>query len=111
MLLIAPPVYDFALFDLFLKPYSLLSLGKAFEKGGYRVKCINSLDYTDAASRKELGIPLRHSNGTGKFFRQLVGKPPVFSHIRRHYARYGVINRVLEQKIGEEKPDLVLVST
>lgn len=111
VLLIAPPVYDFALFDLFLKPYSLLSLGRSFEKSGYRVKCVNSLDYREPESQKELGRPRRNSNGTGKFFRQQIRKPPMFSDIERRYARYGMITRALEQKIGQEKPDLVLVST
>ncbi|MBN2531500.1 MAG: radical SAM protein [Spirochaetales bacterium] len=111
VLLISPPIYDFALFDLFLKPYSLLSLGRSFEKSGYRVKCINSLDYTDAVSKRELGRPRRYANGTGKFFRQPARKPSLFSPIKRQYARYGITSKVLSQKIGQEKPDIVLVST
>jgi radical SAM superfamily enzyme YgiQ (UPF0313 family) len=111
VLLIAPPVYDFALFDLFLKPYPLLSLGKAFEKGGYRVKCINALDYTEPLSQKQLGKPRRYPDGTGKFFRQEREKPGLFARLKRRYARYGILEEVLEKKMCGEKPDLVLVST
>ncbi len=76
-----PPIYDFASYDLFLKPYSLLKLGKWLEKSGFRVKLVNALDYRDPATRRLLGSPRRDGGGTGKFFRQVIEKPAVIVFI------------------------------
>ncbi|MBN2441360.1 MAG: radical SAM protein [Spirochaetales bacterium] len=111
VLLIAPPVYDFALFDLFLKPYSLLSMGKGFEKSGYTVTLINALHYNDEESRKVLAKPRRLKNGTGKFLRRSLQNPGILSGFKRNYGRYGILEEVLENKIAAQRPDLVLVST
>ncbi len=110
-LLIFPPVYDFALYDLFLKPYSLLRLGKWLKDSGFRVKLVNALDYRDSESRKILGKPKRDSRGTGKFFRQLTHKPEALGGIKRNYSRYGIVKESLQEKIKSEKPDIVFVST
>ena len=47
VILIQPPVYDFAFYDLFIKPLALLRLGAWFQADGYRVEIINYLDYRE----------------------------------------------------------------
>ncbi|NOY08868.1 MAG: radical SAM protein [Spirochaetes bacterium] len=111
VLLIAPPVYDFALYDLFLKPYGLLRIGKWLSDYGFRVKLINALDYNDRLSGGFLKKPKRLFNGTGKFYRDSAGKPHVLKGIKRNYARYGIAGESIEQRLKEEKPDLVLISS
>ncbi len=110
-LLLFPPIYDFASYDLFLKPYSLLKLGKWLEKSGFRVRLVNALDYRDPATRRLLGSPRRDGGGTGKFFRQVIEKPAVLREIPRSYARYGILRDVLEGRICEEKPEVVFISS
>jgi len=115
-LLIYPPVYDFALYDLFLKPFGLLRVGNLLRASGYRVRVINALDYTDEETVRVLGKPKRKSDGTGKLFRQIAEKPGVLkrgalSSLKRNFARYGVLSGVIEGKIREERPDIILVSS
>ncbi len=115
-LLIYPPIYDFALYDLFLKPFGLLRVGNLLKVSGYRVKIINSLDYRDEQTLRVLGKPRRKANGTGKLFRQIVEKPKILkrgilSSLKRNFARYGILSVVIEKKLREEKPDIILVSS
>jgi radical SAM superfamily enzyme YgiQ (UPF0313 family) len=110
-LLIFPPVYDFALFDLFLRPYALLKLGRWLEKAGYTVTLINALDYREANLRQGEKKPKRKPDGTGKFYRRVISKPQVFSSLPRFYARYGIAEQVLEEKIKNVHPDIILITS
>jgi radical SAM superfamily enzyme YgiQ (UPF0313 family) len=110
-LLIFPPLYDVAAYDVFLKPSSLLRLGAWLERGGYAVALINALDYTEAESLARLGAPRRYADGTGKFFRQKVSKPAVFKDIPRYFSRYGVLRSVIEDAIRAARPDIILISS
>ncbi len=113
-LLILPPVYDFAFYDLFFKPYGLLKIGKWLENSGWDCIFINSLDYKDEFSLFRIKAPVRQSNGTGKIFRQIVQSP--FSKdippVKRSFARYGICKESLYYKIAAaKKPDIILIST
>jgi hypothetical protein len=110
VLLIYPPVYDFALYDLFLKPYALCRIAAWLDRSGYSVRLVNALDYGDPASIAELGRPKREPRGTGKFFRQIVPTPPAVAGLKRSFARYGILAESLRRRISVEQPDIVLVS-
>lgn len=109
-LLVAPPVYDFALYDLFVKPYALLRLGRWLAGCGYRVRLVNGLDYRDPDSAAALGVPRREARGTGKFFRQPRPRPG-FADLERSFARYGILPASFQRRIAAERPDLVLVGS
>lgn len=109
-LLLYPPIYDFALYDLFLKPYALCRLAAWLKRCGYAVRLVNALDYTDERSVDALGVPKREPRGTGKFFRQVVPTPPAVAGMKRSFARYGILEESLQRRIAAERPDLVLVS-
>ncbi len=110
ILLIQPPVYDFALFDLFLKPYGRLRIGRWLENSGYDVVFVNALDYKDSETSRILGIPGRRPNGTGKFHRM---RAPLPEGIRsdRYFGRYGILPEVLRKKIKAARPDLVFITS
>ncbi len=110
-LCIQPPVYDFALYDLFLKPYGLMRLARCFSNSGYEVDFLNCLDYRDAGSAEHFGLPKRKKNGTGKFFRQIIALPPGLSGASRTYARYGILPELIEERIAASMADVVLMST
>ena len=74
-LLINPPVYDFALYDLFHKPLGLMHIGRWLEEAGFGVEIVDALDVNDEPSQAILGMPRRLSNGTGHFFKQAVKFP------------------------------------
>ena len=66
-LLVQPPIYDFALFDLFLKPYGLLRVGRWLAEAGWEVAFVNGLDYEDPVSAAVLPAPKRQPRGRGNF--------------------------------------------
>ena len=112
VLLISPPVYDFALFDLFLKPYGLLRLGRWLKDSGWEVDFIDALSWKDSVSLEKLKKPVRRRNGTGKFFRQAVKNPEKFSTAGRAYSRYGITAESLEKKISSvKKPDIIFITS
>jgi len=113
VVLINPPIYDFALYDLFLKPFGLLRIGKWLEQNSYEVTHINALDYSDPVSLETLGKPQRRRDGTGKFFRQELDYPENLARIPRKFARYGIVKEELLRKIRslDRKPDLILITS
>ena len=112
VLLISPPVYDFALYDLFLKPYGLLRIGRWLEDGGWDVDFINCLAWDDPRSLEILRKPVRRKNGTGKFLRQSVRNPEIFSSAGRGYSRYGITAESFTLKMKSfGKPDIVFITS
>ncbi len=110
-LLIQPPVYDFALYDLYFFPYGLLRIGRWLEESGWEVEYVNGLDYREPETRAVLGAPQRREDGTGKFFKQEIPKPPPLQDIPRRYSRYGVLPEVIEARIRRSKADVVLLTS
>ncbi len=110
LLLFQPPIYDFALFDLFLKPYGLLRLGRWFEESGYEVFFVNGLDYNDKETNSLLGKPRRYSNGTGKFPRMRIPLPHGVDS-ERSFGRYGVLADILKRKVKDANPDIIFVTS
>jgi radical SAM superfamily enzyme YgiQ (UPF0313 family) len=104
-------VYDFALFDLFLRPYGLLRIGQWLTEAGWRVRLVDCLDWRDPGSAAAMGAPRRTLMGTGKFFRANVETPEPLRHIPRHFARYGMLPSSIRERLGGERPDVILVSS
>jgi len=111
VLCIQPPVYDFALYDLFFKPYGLLRIARWFEQSGYSVKIINALDYEEPLTVSKLGTVRRKSDGTGKFHRIRAELPPGIQPIDRYFGRYGMLPEALQSRIREARPSIVLVTS
>ncbi len=110
LLLFQPPIYDFALFDLFLKPYGLLRLGRWFAESGYDVSFLNGLDYNEPGTNRILGSPRRLPNGTGKFPRMRAPLPKGVES-ERYFGRYGVLQETLRKKLKEVNPDLIFITS
>ena len=115
-LFIAPPVYDFALFDLFLRPYGLLRSAALFEQSGYEISFIDALDPYDRETAALYGrYPKRKGAGRGKFFRRPAKLPEGVLGIKRQFSRYGIDRSVLEAKLkalnGRRGPDIICIGT
>ncbi|MFO7731684.1 MAG: cobalamin-dependent protein [Spirochaetia bacterium] len=111
ILCIQPPVYDFALYDLFFKPYGLLRIAGRLEQQGYQVEFLNALDYQEPYTLAAKGMPRRRANGTGKFHRQPAQLPPGVQAIPRQYSRYGVLPEVFAQQVAKTQPDMVFITS
>lgn len=118
--LITPPVYDFAFYDLFCKPYGLLRVARWLADAGYEIEYINALDPYDEVSIRELGAPRRRPNGTGKLFRSDASwsaetrNPTARSPVQRQFSRYGITESSFASRLEgalSRRTDVVLIGT
>ncbi|MEM5947308.1 B12-binding domain-containing radical SAM protein [Spirochaetia bacterium 38H-sp] len=111
-LFVFPPVYDFALYDLFLKPYGLLRIAEWFRSAGYDVRFLNYLDYADEVVTALMGQIKRRANGTGKFFKTQCDFPIAGYGIGRKFYRYGIpaerAEELLRDWYADSAPDVVV---
>ncbi len=108
-LFIQPAVYDFALFDLFLKPLGLLRLLRWFAESGWETRVINGLSWRDSEDRVK-----RNKNGTGKFPRRPVPMPESLKgrvKPERRFARYGTDEERMRRVISSFPADIVFVTS
>ncbi len=107
ILLINPPIYDFAAFDLWSKPLGLLYLSTMLKKQGVDIKF---LDYMD----RRFGGTESKSNkyGCGHYEKEEQIKPEVIKNIPRRYSRYGLSKEKAENYLRSiERPDLILITS
>lgn len=115
VLLLNPPIYDFAAYDMFLKPLGLLYLASFLHKAGYEVRLLDALDRRHPALERRFGPAHVKANGTGKFYSEVVKKPACLREIPRVYRRYGLPAEMMRESLQElamaDKPPAVLVSS
>jgi radical SAM superfamily enzyme YgiQ (UPF0313 family) len=105
-LLVNPPIYDFAAYDLWAKPLGLLYLSSILKANGASVTL---LDYTD---RHFSGIVASNRYGCGSYNKQEVEKPKLFAKVPRKYSRYGISADTAEQFLRAiPKPDVIIVTS
>ena len=112
VLLINPWIYDFAAYDLWLKPLGLLNIASFLEKFGYKVSLINCLDRNHPLGGKRYKNPPANRFNCGKFFSQEVAKPPLLKDVPRKYKRYGIPPEIFEEELSHlEKPHVVGITS
>ncbi|HKJ69808.1 MAG TPA: radical SAM protein [bacterium] len=110
--LVNPWIYDFAAYDLWIKPLGLLYVGGALRRNGYRIHLLDCLDRNHPDMRKLEKSSHREPDGRGKFHRQIIEKPEALSWVPRHFARYGYTDEVFNQQMEQmEPPDAILVTS
>ncbi|MGA1980059.1 MAG: B12-binding domain-containing radical SAM protein [Sedimentisphaerales bacterium] len=110
ILLLNPPIYDFATYDFWLKPYGMLSIA-----GYLRNKADFILfDYLDRlhpfmAGQKELQFD---EWGRGRFYCEQVTSPPCLIQIPRYFRRFGLPRSMFQHFLAKQQPcDFILVQT
>jgi len=104
VLLVNPWIYDFAAYDLWVKPLGLLSIGGLLRKNGCRVSLVDSL-------RPDGSLTAR-PGGHGRFRREIIPKPDILKQVPRHYARYGISREAFCAELDKtERPDAVLLTS
>ena len=116
MLLINPWIYDFAAYDLWIKPLGLLYLAGLLRENNYHLTYIDCLDISDPLMQKYLvnnHIHIkRNPDGSGKFFKTFLKKPGILQNVPRRYGRYGITREVFIRRLRESpKPEAVLISS
>ena len=115
IVLINPWIYDFAAYDLWLKPLGLLYLASLIRANGLGVHVIDCLDPDHPRMHELFGTKIlsRKDTGKGHFYSQPVSKPEAFKSIlNKRYKRYGVIPEVFEETMSSlPKPCAILVTS
>lgn len=116
LLLITPWIYDFAAYDLWIKPLGFLSLASLLRENGYRLTYIDCLDISDPLMQEYLtshAINLkRNPDGSGQFPKAFVEKPHPLRDIQRRYGRYGITLEVFNRRLRQApRPEAVLVTS
>ncbi|MBN2106080.1 MAG: radical SAM protein [Deltaproteobacteria bacterium] len=114
ILLVNPWIYDFAAYDLWIRPLGLLSIASVLKKNGCGVHLIDCLDTHHPAMRTyaDAGELQQREFGQGRFFKQNIPKPACLAGIPRNYSRYGMYTEVFQNELEcLERPDAVLVGT
>jgi len=114
ILLVQPWIYDFAAYDLWIKPLGLLSIASVLKQAGCGVHLIDCLDpdHPDMRSLPGSRQPSRKENGQGHFHRQELPKPSCLAGIARKYCRYGIHPEIFVKELCSlPRPDAVLVSS
>jgi hypothetical protein len=105
-----PPIYDFAAYDFWLRPYGLLSIA-----GYLRGKAHFALfDYLDRLAPSVAGTEGIESDrwGRGRFLDQRIPSPACLAAIPRHFRRFGLPRALFKDFFKAKGPfDFVLVQT
>lgn len=106
VLLVNPPVHDFAAYDFWLRPYGLLSVaGRLRGQADLRL-----FDYMDRRSDETASTADRW--GRGPFRNARIASPEVLKHIPRHFRRFGLPRERFTAYLREQGPfDYALVQT
>ncbi|MBF0217201.1 MAG: radical SAM protein [Candidatus Omnitrophica bacterium] len=108
VLLINPWIYDFAAYDLWMKPWGLLKISSILKNDGHKVFLLDAMD----RHHPLLDMPASdHEDGTGKFISVEVEKPIQLSRIPRKYKRYGLPVGIFIKALPDADIDIVLVSS
>lgn len=113
VLLINPWVYDFAAFDLYLKPLGLLYISSHLKKAGVKVRFIDCMHRLDNYFVKQ-NLLYNKKYGTGKFYYEIIEKPEKLKFVPRKYKRYGLPYSVVKERLNfirmSEKIDAILIT-
>jgi radical SAM superfamily enzyme YgiQ (UPF0313 family) len=110
ILLLNPPIYDFAAYDFWLKPYGLLSIA-GYLRGKAEFILFDYLDrlHPFMARRKELQFD---EWGRGRFYCEKIASPPCLEQIPRYFRRFGLPRSMFQHFLAKQQPcDFVFVQT
>jgi hypothetical protein len=110
ILLVNPPIYDFAAYDFWLKPYGLLSIA-GYLRGRAEFTLFDYLDrlHPFYATHKEIK---NDQWGRGRFYFEKIPNPDCFRDIPRSFRRFGLPRSVFQDFLATHTGcDFVFVGT
>lgn len=113
ILLINPWIYDFAAYDLWIKPIGLLSIADLLKKNGvgtYFIDCLTS-DHPSMTENPNLKQPSHKVTGQGHFYKKEIPKPKTLKSIIRKYSRYGILPSVFDNELNSIPPPQAVLIT
>jgi radical SAM superfamily enzyme YgiQ (UPF0313 family) len=110
ILLVNPPIYDFAAYDFWVKPYGLLSIA-GFLRGKAEFALFDYLDRLHPLyeSRDELKSD---QWGRGRFYFEKIPNPDCLKDVPRHFRRFGLPRKIFQEFLTAHKTfDFAFVDT
>ncbi len=108
ILLINPPIYDFAAFNLWARPIALLKVAKIFKDLNIDFSYYDFLDLSKFKNQK--GVKLK-KNGSYNYPKIPVEKPEIFPKIKRNFYRYGSSKEDFIKFIENKNFDYVIITS
>jgi hypothetical protein len=110
ILLVNPPIYDFAAYDFWLKPYGLLSIA-GYLRGKADIELFDYLGRLHPFVVKQNNLA-SDQWGRGRFYFEKMPNPPCLEHIPRYYRRFGLPRTLFKDSLtNQQKCDFVLIQT
>jgi len=110
ILLVNPPIYDFAAYDFWVKPYGLLSIA-GYLRGKADFELFDYLDRLHPFTSKQKELQ-SDEWGRGRFYCEQIPNPPALSHIPRYYRRFGLPRNMFQRFLTKQQPcDSVFIQT
>ena len=110
ILLVNPPIYDFAAYDFWLKPYGLLRVGGLLRPMA-NLSLFDSMDRLHPAFDSELRAKTDRY-GKGPYPSKIISNPAALEDIPRHYRRFGIGRKAFRDYLMKNGPfDFVLIQT
>ena len=102
ILLVNPPIYDFAAFDFWSRPYGLLSVA-GFLRGKAHLTLFDYLDRPAFPDTKQkLFKP--DAWGRGRFPEQIIQRPKCLAGITRYFRRFGRPRKIFHEFLTQQQP-------
>jgi hypothetical protein len=110
ILLLNPPIYDFAAYDFWLKPYGLLSIA-GYLRGRAEFILFDYLDRLHPFMTKQKELQFDEW-GRGRFYCERVASPPCLVQIPRYFRRFGLPRSMFQHFLTKQQPcGFILVQT
>jgi hypothetical protein len=110
ILLLNPPIYDFAAYDFWLKPYGLLSVA-GYLRSSADFKLFDYLDRLHPFAAQQTGLESDRW-GRGRFYRKKVPNPACLKDITRYFRRFGLPRELFRDFLSAQQHcDFVLIQT
>lgn len=101
ILAVNPWIVDYAAYDFWLKPYGFLAILTYLATKGVNIDYIDCLD-------KKIS---RGTFGRGKYYSEIIEKPPLHQSVPRYFKRYGLTPAEFKSSLNGKNPDYLLVTS
>jgi len=110
ILLVNPPVYDFAAYGFWLKPYGLLTVA-GYLHGKVDVELFDYLNRLHPFAAKQKNLESDRW-GRGRFYCERIPPPTCLKHIPRYFRRFGLPRNLFKDFLTtQQQCDFVLIQT
>jgi radical SAM superfamily enzyme YgiQ (UPF0313 family) len=109
ILLVNPWICDFALYDLWVRPFGLMRIAALLKAHGYNLSYIDFLNRHHPKIKK---FTRDDGFGCGKFYKRQIQKPDEIKDISRPYFIYGLPEEVVNDEVKNVfNPDIIFMTS